>query len=132
MALQNKKILDEIVEKLKTIYDPEIPVNIYDLGLIYDITESSGKIDIIMTLTSPNCPVAEILPQWVINAVKECSSVTDVNLDLTWDPSWNPSMISEEGQWLLEIETGMSFPMGDFGMAPWEMMDHEIIDLSDD
>ena len=86
----------QIIEEIRRIYDPEIPVNIYELGLIYDLkVHSEGLVDIIMTLTSPNCPVAEILPEQVKKAAKKAKGVKDVNLKLVFDPPWNPDMMSE-------------------------------------
>lgn len=102
---KNKSLVDNIINVLKTIYDPEIPVNIYELGLIYDIKISSNSkiIDIIMTLTSPNCPVAEILPEEVKEKVKNIEGIDNVNLHLTFEPQWTSEMISEEAR----LELGM-------------------------
>jgi len=92
----------EIVNILKNVYDPEIPVNIYDLGLIYDIeTDDSKKVVITMTLTAPNCPVADILPAEIKEKVGAIPGVTDVEINLVFDPPWNQSMMSEEA--LLEL-----------------------------
>ncbi len=92
----------EIVLTLKTIYDPEIPVNIYDLGLIYDIDyEPTGEVTIRMTLTAPNCPMADILVEDVTKQVGKVKGVEDVNVILTFDPPWDRSMMSEET--LLEL-----------------------------
>ena len=86
----------QIIEALHTCYDPEIPVNIYDLGLIYDIkVEPSGKVDIKMTLTAPNCPVADSLPLDVESKVQAVEGVTDVNVELVWDPPWCTDRMSE-------------------------------------
>jgi len=86
----------KIVDCLKTIFDPEIPVNIYDLGLIYEIrTDDNKKVYIRMTLTSPNCPVAESLPSEVRNNIKSIEGVTDVEVELTFEPPWSKDMISE-------------------------------------
>ena len=85
-----------IVEALKTVFDPEIPVNIYELGLIYDIDiQEPGDIHIKMTLTSPMCPVAGSLPGEVEKKVAAVSGVGAVDVELVWDPAWNPSMMSE-------------------------------------
>jgi FeS assembly SUF system protein len=95
---------EEIVHTLKTIYDPEIPVDIYELGLIYDVQVSEdGAAKIIMTLTTPNCPVAESMPQEVKDKVKEVEGITDVDLDLTFEPMWNKDMMSEEAKFELGI-----------------------------
>src|SRR5580704_18924062 len=91
-----------IIEKLQTVFDPEIPANIYDLGLIYDINiRDDGYVNITMTLTAPGCPVAgEIIAQ-VDNKVRQVAGVTDVNVMLTFDPPWNKEMMSEEAKLLL-------------------------------
>ncbi len=92
----------EIVNVIKTVYDPEIPINIYDLGLIYVIEAlDDGKVRILMTLTSPNCPVAESLPQEVYEKVLAIEGVEEVELNLTFDPPWTKEMLSEEA--LLEL-----------------------------
>lgn len=92
----------QIVEAIKTIYDPEIPVNIYDLGLIYEVdVNEQNEVRIVMTLTSPNCPVAESLPEEVIEKVKGVEGVKDVELNLTFDPPWSREMLSDEA--LLEL-----------------------------
>ena len=92
----------KIVDTLKNIYDPELPVNIYDLGLIYSIeTFEDGKVRIVMTLTTPNCPVAESLPIEVKETVSAIKGVSEVELKLTFNPPWNRDMLSEEA--LLEL-----------------------------
>lgn len=92
----------EVVKILKNTFDPEIPVNIYDLGLIYDIeTDDNKKVTIVMTLTAPNCPVADILPNEIRDKVAALEGVTDVDVNLVFDPPWNQSMMSEEA--LLEL-----------------------------
>ena len=95
---------EQIIEEIRKIYDPELPVNIYELGLIYDIqveNEKSAKIK--MTLTTPNCPVAESLPNEVKNSVKEIKEVKDVDLKLVWEPPWDKSMMSESAKLELNI-----------------------------
>jgi len=95
-------IEEEIVNTLKNIYDPEIPVNIYDLGLIYEVNvNEQGKAIIVMTLTSPNCPVAESMPEEVFEKVSEINGVKHVDVNLTFDPPWTKDMLSEEA--LLEL-----------------------------
>ncbi len=90
---------ESIIEALRTIYDPEIPVNIFELGLIYKIdVEDDNRVKIDMTLTSPHCPVAEILPDEVRQKVYAVDGVTDAEVAVVWDPAWNPSMMSEEAQ----------------------------------
>jgi len=92
----------KIVEVLKTIYDPEIPVNIYDLGLIYEVfVDDNNEVRIVMTLTSPNCPVAESLPEEVVEKVQAIEGVKDVELNLTFDPPWTKDMLSDEA--MLEL-----------------------------
>ena len=99
-----KELANVIVKTISKIYDPEIPVNIYELGLIYDIRISeSFEVEIDMTLTSPNCPVAESLPKEVEDKVKSIEEIKDVKLNLTFDPPWNKEMMSEEAQ----LELGM-------------------------
>ncbi len=94
-----KDIENAIIETLKKIYDPEIPVNIYDLGLIYDVFVSpDGKARILMTLTAPNCPVAESLPQEVKERTEQVWGVKSAEVELTFDPPWSQEFISEEGK----------------------------------
>ena len=93
-----------MVEKICQIYDPEIPVNIYELGLIYDVQVSDEcDVEIEMTLTSPNCPVAETLPVEVEEKVKVVEEVRNVNVNITFDPPWDKDMMSEEAK----LELGM-------------------------
>tara|TARA_B100000674_G_scaffold126900_1_gene97679 strand:- start:606 stop:905 length:300 start_codon:yes stop_codon:yes gene_type:complete len=95
---------DKVIEEIKKIYDPEIPVNIYELGLIYNIDiDENNNVKIKMTLTTPNCPVAESLPNEVKNSIKEIKEVKDVDLDLVWDPPWNKSMMSEAAKLELNL-----------------------------
>ncbi len=99
-----ESIRERIIATLKTVYDPEIPVDIYELGLIYDVgVEQDGKTSIRMTLTSPMCPVAESLPPEVEAKARGVDGVTEVSLDLVWEPPWNPSMMSEAAR----LELGM-------------------------
>ena len=87
---------EKIIAEIKKIYDPEIPVNIYELGLIYDIKiEKDNNVKINMTLTSPNCPVAESLPKEVKHSIMAIKEVKNVDLNLVWDPTWDKSMMSE-------------------------------------
>ena len=89
-------IKSKVIEEIKKIFDPEIPVNIYELGLIYKIeVKEKNKIDIDMTLTSPNCPVAESLPKEVKDNVMKLEEVSDVNLNIVWEPPWNKDKMSE-------------------------------------
>jgi FeS assembly SUF system protein len=87
---------EQIVDALKTVFDPEIPVNIYELGLIYDLAiEDEGQVKIKMTLTSPGCPVAGSLPGEVQTKVEGVPGVANADVELVWDPAWNPSMMTE-------------------------------------
>ena len=95
---------DKIIVEIKKIYDPEIPVNIYELGLIYDIiVQKDNSVKIKMTLTTPNCPVAESLPKEVKDSVMEITGVKKVDLDLVWDPPWDKSMMSEAAKLELNL-----------------------------
>ncbi len=86
----------QVIEALRTIFDPEIPVNIYELGLIYDVkVEPSGAVEIRMTLTSPNCPAAQSLPSEVESKVKAVPGVTDAKIEIVWEPPWDPAKMSE-------------------------------------
>ena len=97
------EVKNKIIEEIRKIYDPELPVNIYELGLIYDIQVKGKKAEIKMTLTTPNCPVAESLPNEVKNSIKEIKEVKDVDLDLVWDPPWDKSMMSEAAKLELNL-----------------------------
>ena len=98
------KVEEQVIAMLRGVYDPEIPVNIYELGLVYDVqADESGDVHIVMTLTSPMCPVAEILPAEIETRVREIEGVRDVQIDLVWDPPWNPDMMSEAAR----LELGM-------------------------
>ena len=89
------KLMDKIVEKLKTVYDPEIPVDIYELGLIYDVRIDQKKATLDMTLTSPHCPVAETLPMQVKRTVEEISELDEVEVKIVWEPPWDKTKMSE-------------------------------------
>ncbi len=94
-----KALEERIVFVLKNIYDPEIPVNIYELGLVYEVkSDADGNVKILMTLTSPNCPVAESLPAQVKEEVSYLKEVKDVDLELTFEPPWSQDMMSEEAK----------------------------------
>tara|TARA_Y100001970_G_scaffold221636_1_gene272433 strand:- start:160 stop:459 length:300 start_codon:yes stop_codon:yes gene_type:complete len=98
------ELKDKVIAEIKKIFDPEIPVNIYELGLIYDINiDKDNKVKIDMTLTSPNCPVAESLPNEVKNSVKEIKEVKDVDLNLVWEPPWDKSMMTESAKLELNL-----------------------------
>lgn len=92
-------LYQQIVESLREIYDPEIPVNIYDLGLIYHLeVQEDGHADVLMTLTAPNCPAAGVLPGQAEDAVQETDGVESVNLEMTFEPPFSPQMMSEEAR----------------------------------
>ena len=98
------EIKEKIIKEVKKIYDPEIPVNIFDLGLIYEIkVEKDNNIKVKMTLTSPNCPVAESLPKEVKDSIMTVKEVSDVDLELVWDPPWDKSMMSEAAKLELNL-----------------------------
>ena len=98
-TIDTEKLGEEVVRVLKTIYDPEIPVDIYELGLIYDVSVNEDyEVKILMTLTSPNCPVAESLPQEVNEKVKSINQVKDSEVEMTFDPAWSKDLMSEEAQ----------------------------------
>ncbi len=95
---------ERVIEALRTVYDPEIPVNIYDLGLVYEVsTSNEGDVSIVMTVTAPNCPVADSLPKEVERVVRDVEGVRTVNVQLTFDPPWDMSMIPEH----VKLELGL-------------------------
>ena len=97
-------IKNKTIEEIKKIYDPEIPVNIYELGLIYKIeVDKKNKVDLDMTLTSPNCPVAESLPNQVKESIMKVEGVSDVNLNLVWEPPWTKDKMSEAAKLELNL-----------------------------
>ncbi len=101
---QAAALKEKVVEELKTIYDPEIPVNIYELGLIYDVeVADGGKVAVTMTLTTPMCPVAESMPGDVEAKVRGVDGVTDASVDLVWEPPWDMDMLSDAAK----LELGM-------------------------
>ena len=97
------ELKEKIITEIKKIYDPEIPDNIYELGLIYDISIKDKDVSVKMTLTSPNCPVAESLPNEVKDSIMELKEVNKVDLDLVWDPPWDKSMMSEAAKLELNL-----------------------------
>lgn len=103
-AKNSEALGEKIVTVLKTVYDPEIPVDIYELGLIYDVMVSTDdEVKILMTLTTPNCPVAESLPMEVEEKVKSLDEVKDCEVEITFDPPWSQDLMSEEAK----LELGM-------------------------
>jgi FeS assembly SUF system protein len=101
MAVTNEKVMDV----LRQCYDPEIPVNIVDLGLIYDVqSDDQGNVRVKMTLTSQGCPAAMSIPDQVKARIGAIEEVRDINVEIVWDPAWNPSRISENGRKLLGLD----------------------------
>ena len=94
---------EQVIAEIRKIYDPEIPVNIYELGLIYDVKVKDDTVKIIMTLTSPNCPVAESLPKDVKDSAMQIEGVEKVDLDLVFEPEWNKDMMSEAAKLELNL-----------------------------
>lgn len=93
------RLSDDIISALKTVYDPEIPADVYELGLIYKIDiEDDRMVKVLMTLTAPGCPVAGEMPGWVENAVATVEGISGVEVDMTFDPPWTPDRMSEEAQ----------------------------------
>ena len=103
--VENKSLIrqEDLVSALKTVYDPEIPVDIYELGLIYDISSNGNKVNIRMTLTAPGCPVAEEMPKWVEVAVLDVEGVKDVIVEMVFDPPWDISLMSDEARLALNM-----------------------------
>ena len=98
------ELKDQIITEIKKIYDPEIPVNIYELGLIYDVkVENKNTAKVKMTLTSPNCPVAESLPKEVKEGAMQVEEIDDVDLQLVWDPPWTKDMMSDAAKLELNL-----------------------------
>lgn len=94
----------QVVEALRSVFDPEIPISIYDLGLIYDLRFSGdGTVLVIMTLTAPACPVADEIPEWIKTAILQVEGIEEVEIDLTWEPFWKPEYMTEAGR----LELGM-------------------------
>ncbi|MCI2393348.1 SUF system Fe-S cluster assembly protein [Aliiroseovarius sediminis] len=95
----NHPLYDNVVEACRTVYDPEIPVNIYDLGLVYTIEiNNKNEVDLIMTLTAPGCPVAGEMPGWLVEAIEPVAGIKHVNVEMTWDPPWGMEMMSDEAR----------------------------------
>jgi FeS assembly SUF system protein len=95
---------DEVIARIQTVFDPEIPVNIYELGLIYGVTIDEGAVRVEMTLTSPNCPSAQSLPDEVRTKIADLEGVATVDVEVVWDPPWGPERMSEEAR--LELNLG--------------------------
>jgi FeS assembly SUF system protein len=102
--MDEKELREKVVERLKTIYDPEIPVDIYELGLIYEVNVLPiNNVQVVMTLTAPSCPAAQSLPVEVDQKLREIEGVNDVHVAVTWNPPWDKSMMSEAAQLELGI-----------------------------
>lgn len=95
---------EEVICAIKQVYDPEIPVNVYDLGLIYDVDIAESKVNVKMTLTSQGCPSAQQLPEMVRTRIAALPEVKDVEVNIVWQPEWSPSLISPEGKKILKLE----------------------------
>jgi len=95
---------DEVIESLKNVYDPEIPVNVVDLGLIYDVQVDEGNIHVQMTLTAPGCGMGPMIAQQAEWAISEIEGVEDVEVEMTFDPPWTPDLISEDGKKFLGLD----------------------------
>lgn len=93
-----------VVEVMKEVYDPEIPINVVDLGLVYDVSVQEGNVHVLMTLTAPGCGMGPFIAQQAEWAIAELEGVSDVEVEMTFDPPWNPEMISEDGKKLLGID----------------------------
>ncbi len=103
-ALEQGSLPDRVLSALRTVYDPEIPVNVYDLGLIYRLDVSDfGSVDVDMTLTAPACPVAELMPVMVEKAIRQVEGVTEVKVQLVWDPPWTMDRMTDEAK----LEVGL-------------------------
>lgn len=104
MTTEQKLTKDVVIEALKEVYDPEIPVNIVDLGLVYDVEVSDGEVAIEMTLTAQGCGMGPYIAQQAEWRVAELSGVEDVEVELVWDPPWSPELITEDGKRLLGLD----------------------------
>ena len=101
--MSEANLRDEVIAALRKVFDPEIPVNVYDFGLIYEVTIAGAEASISMTLTSPNCPVAESLPVEVREAAESVGGIDRAEVEVVWDPPWTPEMMTEAAQ----LELGM-------------------------
>ncbi len=95
---------EQVIEQIKKVYDPEIPVNVWDLGLIYNIDIHESNVHIKMSLTSQGCPSARELPNMVRSRVTEIPEISDATVEIVWDPQWNPTLISPEGRKILKLD----------------------------
>ena len=95
---------DDVIEVMKEVYDPEIPVNVVDLGLVYDVAVDDGDVHVLMTLTAPGCGMGPMIAQQAEWAIAELDGVEDVEVEMTFDPPWSPDLITEDGKKLLGID----------------------------
>ena len=104
-AAEGGTLEERVIAALKTVYDPELPVNIYDLGLIYEtkVDAETGRVDVKMTLTAPACPVAGTMPGMVAETVRKVEGVRDADVELVWDPPWTQERMSEEARFMLDM-----------------------------
>lgn len=107
------ELKNKIIDALKEVYDPEIPINVYDLGLIYDVkVNSDGKVNILMTLTSPTCPTADFIKEMITDAVLGVKGISSVDIELTFEPMWTPDKITKEAREELGFEEDKSVDLG--------------------
>jgi FeS assembly SUF system protein len=107
LGTRNSELKEAVIAALRTVKDPEIPVNIYDLGLIYELdVDDDGAVAVTMTLTTPNCPVAEMIPQNVKQAVEAVEGVASAEIKLVWEPPWKPEMMSDDAKLALDYIPG--------------------------
>lgn len=104
-AAEGGTLEERVIAALKTVYDPELPVNIYDLGLIYEtnVDAETGRVDVKMTLTAPACPVAGTMPGMVAETVRKVKGVREADVELVWDPPWTQDRMSEEARFMLDM-----------------------------
>ena len=95
---------EEVIKAIKQVYDPEIPVNVYDLGLIYDVGIQDEKVSVKMTLTAQGCPAAQQIPEMIRTRISALPTVKEVEVNLVWEPQWSPSRISPEGKKILKLD----------------------------
>ncbi len=101
--MSDEELRERIIDQIRTVYDPEIPVNIYELGLIYKLEVDEGMVKVEMTLTSPACPVAESMPMEVNEKIQAMEGVKDVDLQLVWDPPWSKELMTDEAKLALDM-----------------------------
>lgn len=104
-AAEGGSLRDRVIAAMKTVYDPELPVNIYDLGLIYEtnVDEDAGRVDVKMTLTAPACPVAGTMPGMVEQTIRKVEGVNEASVELVWNPPWTQDRMSEEARFMLDM-----------------------------